>query len=133
MYRLMNRQILAITFLAQLAACEMSSSSKTPEMKEDARNTVLKYLAKNQLPAEVLAPFNSLVTPTPDFSYLYAGGGRCIEFIVYCHGKTCNDWSKYPYDEHGDECPFYRGKIIYFRYSCVATKINASYRRYEAI
>lgn len=101
----MNRLILIVSFLVLLAGCEESSQPKTPEMEIEARNTVLDYLAKNDLPNENLVSFKSAVKTSPDFSYLYTGGGRCIEFIVLCHGQSCKELRKYPYDEHGEQCP----------------------------
>ena len=91
--------------LALLSGCEQEVTIKTPEMEQDAKSTVLAYLAKNQLPPEGLKPFESPVQPPPDFSYLYTGGGRCINFIVLCHGQSCQELRLYPYDEHGDQCP----------------------------
>lgn len=104
-YEEMNRLILIVIFLVFLSGCEESSQLKTPEMENEARNTVLDYLEKNDLPNENLAFYKSAVKPSPDFSYLYTGGGRCIEFIVLCHGQSCNELRKYPYDEHGEQCP----------------------------
>ena len=101
----MNKIIYIIVFLALLSGCEKQEIEKTPEMEQEAKNTVLAYLAKNQLPLEGLKPFNSSVQPSPDFSYLYTGGGRCIEFIINCHGQSCTELRKYPYDEHGEQCP----------------------------
>jgi hypothetical protein len=92
-------------FISILSSCDESANSKTPEMERDAKNTVLEYLAKNQLPVEKLRAHKSLAKPTPDFSFLYTGGGRCIEFIINCNGKSCKKLEKYPYDEHGEQCP----------------------------
>lgn len=101
----MNKIISIIICLTLVSGCENKTSPKTPEMVLEAKNTVLAYLTKNQLPAEELKPFASSAQPSPDFSYLYTGGGRCIEFIINCHGQSCSDLRKYPYDEHGEQCP----------------------------
>jgi hypothetical protein len=103
----MNKIIYIIISLAFLSGCEneIEILLKTAEMESEAKNTVLAYLAKNQLPREGLKPFSSSAQPSPDFSYLYTGGGRCIEFIINCHGQSCTDLRKYPYDEHGEQCP----------------------------
>ena len=101
----MNRLILIVILLVFLSGCEESSRLKTPEMAIEARNTVLDYLAKHDLPNEKLSVYKSSVKPSPDFSYLYTGGGKCIEFIVLCHGQSCNELGKYPYDEHQEQCP----------------------------
>ena len=102
---LMNKIISFIILLTFLVGCENEKQPKTPDMELEAKNTVLAYLAKNQLPIEELKPFFSSAQPSPDFSYLYTGGGRCIEFIINCHGQSCTELSKYPYDEHGELCP----------------------------
>lgn len=104
-YEEMNQLILTVFFLVLLSGCEQSSQPKTPEMEIEARNVVVNYLAKNDLPNENLASFKSTVKHSPGFSYLYTGGGRCIEFIVLCHGQSCKELLKYPYDEHGEQCP----------------------------
>ena len=101
----MNKTLSIIIFLVFLYGCEKQAIPKTPEMELEAKNKILTYLTKNELPHEGLNPFHSSVEPTPDFSYLYTGGGRCIHFIIYCHGHSCNDMSKYPYDRHGEQCP----------------------------
>ena len=105
--RNMHIKYFAFVFLLFLIGCEYQSNSKalTPEMEAEAKNTILQYLVKNKLPVEGLEPFNSKVSNKPDFSYLYTGGGRCIEFIVYCNNQSCNDLHKYPYDEHNEKCP----------------------------
>jgi len=78
----------------------------TPEMKKNARKTVELYLTKYQLPLDGLETFKSKAKPKPDFSFLYTGSNRCIEFIVYCYGGTkCTELRSYPYIEHGEECP----------------------------
>ncbi len=74
-------------------------------MEKNARQTVVNYLEKNKLPNINLVSFKSEASPAPDFAFLYTGGGRCIEFIVYCYEKTCTELKKYPHDSHGDECP----------------------------
>jgi hypothetical protein len=102
---LMNKIIYIVMIFAFLSGCENETLPKPPEMELEAKNTVLAYLAKNKLPVEYLKPFVSSAQPSPDFSYLYTGGGRCIEFIINCHGKICTELRKYPYDEHGEQCP----------------------------
>ena len=102
----MKKIILSIICLVFISSCgEEKRSTKTPAMEKQARETILAYLAKKQLPADGLNEFISSVKPAPDYSYLYTGAGRCIEFIVYCYGDDCTEWHKYPYDEHGDQCP----------------------------
>ena len=101
----MNRFISILFVLSALWGCEEAIQLKTPEMEVDARNTVLEYLAKNNLPSENLVYISSAVKPGTDFSYLYTGGERCIEFIVLCHGQSCKELRKYPYDVHGEQCP----------------------------
>jgi hypothetical protein len=104
-YEEMNRLIFTVILLVWVSGCSESTQPKTQEMEIEARNTVLDYLAKNDLPNENLASFKSAVKPSPDFSYLYTGGGRCIEFIVLCHEQSCKELRNYPYDEHGEQCP----------------------------
>ena len=101
----MNQVLLALIFLVLLSGCKESSQPKTPEMEAEARSVIVEYLAKNNLPNEPLVLFKSSAKPMPDFSYLYTGGGRCIEFIVLCNGQSCKELRKYPYDEHGEQCP----------------------------
>jgi hypothetical protein len=76
-----------------------------PQMEKKAIKTVEAYLNKYNLPLEELKPFQSSASSKPDFSFLYTGGGRCIEFIVYCYGNECTELKSYPYYEHGDKCP----------------------------
>jgi len=99
-------KLLSITFLlAIIFSCGQQDIVKTPEMAKEAKNTVLAYLRKNQLPHEGLKLFDSSAQPKPDFGFLYTGAGRCIEFIIYCAGQSCGEMLKYPYDEHGEQCP----------------------------
>ena len=94
---------LACIFL--LVSCGKQPKELTPEMESQARETIEAYLKNNQLPLGGLKPFISSASPKPDFGFLYKVGGRCIEFVVTCHGGNCTDWAKYPYDEHGEKCP----------------------------
>lgn len=96
--------IVFIVAFVFITACEKKQKVLTPAMEGQARKTIEVYLQQKQLPIEGL---NSLSTTSAkiDFSYLYTGEGRCIKFIVRCHTHHCSDWEKYPYDEHGDECP----------------------------
>ena len=104
-YDEMKRLIIWVILLVWVSGCDEATLHNTLEMETEARNTVLDYLAKNGLPNENLATFKSAVKPSPGFSYLYTGGGRCIEFIVLCHEQSCKELRKYPYDEHGEKCP----------------------------
>ena len=70
-----------------------------------ARNTVNEYLHKNHLEAANLIAYQSKAKPPPDYAYIYRSNEKCIEFIVYCHGNECNQLRKYPYHEHGENCP----------------------------
>jgi len=101
----MIRILSTIFLLTFLCSCEQQQIVKTPEMAAEAKSVVLAYLSKNQLPHEGLEVFNSAVRPKPDFSFLYKGAGRCIEFIINCNGQNCKEMRKYPYDEHGEKCP----------------------------
>jgi hypothetical protein len=101
----MSRLLPIIFLIAFVCSCEQQEIVKTPEMAMEARNTVLDYLTNNQLPHKGLELFKSSAQPTADFSFLYKGAGRCIEFIVNCHGQSCKDLAKYPFDEHGEQCP----------------------------
>ena len=96
---------LVIAIIVGIAGCENEKIPKSNKMEAQARTTVLNYLADNDLPEKGLSSFESSVKPTPDFSYLYTGANRCIEFIVFCNGADCTEWKKYPFDEHGEECP----------------------------
>jgi hypothetical protein len=101
----MFRIILVFLFPVLLSGCEESHFLKTPEMEAEARNTVLKYLANNQMPSEGLSPNILEVKPSSEFDYLYTGGGRCIGFKIICYGQSCKELLKYPYDIHGEKCP----------------------------
>jgi hypothetical protein len=97
-----------VTFLiciVLLVSCDKRSKELTTELEIQTRKTIEAYLKKNQLPIEGLNPYISSASPKPDFGFLYTGGGRCIEFVVTCHGDNCTDWAKYQYDEHGEKCP----------------------------
>ncbi len=95
--------IFAIAYLS--IGCSDHQKVLTPEMERDAKAAVVKYLKNNNLPVENIVAVESMAQTKPDFGYLYTGGGRCIEFIVTCYGHDCTELQKYPYDEHGDECP----------------------------
>ena len=88
-----------------LSGCEAGEKNLTPQMKTNARNAVIEYLNKNNLPIENLSDFKADTKPKSDFAFLYTGGGRCIAFAVECYNSLCSKVSKYPYDEHGDDCP----------------------------
>ena len=95
-------------FLYFLVGCDGGYETpkvRTPEMESQAKSNVINYLAKKNLSHEGLVPFKSSVKPEPGFSYLYTGDGRCIEIIVLCYGKDCNEVRSYPYDRHGEKCP----------------------------
>ncbi|WP_226645353.1 hypothetical protein [Microbulbifer variabilis] len=98
-------KMIFLTCILLLVGCGKQAKELTPEMESQAREAIEIYLKKNQLPLEGLKPFNSSASSKPDFGFLYTGGGRCIEFVVTCHGSSCTDWAKYPYDEHGEKCP----------------------------
>ena len=85
--------------------CSKTEITKTPEMDKQALATVQSYLEKNGMPIEKITAFDSSVKPKPDYSFLYTGGNRCIEFIVICYGEICKELRKYPDDEHSQECP----------------------------
>ncbi len=88
-----------------LVSCKEKPKNFTSEMEQEAKNTILKYLKEHKLPEQTLQTFRSTAQPKPDFSYLYTGGGRCIEFIVNCTNQKCTQLEKYPYDKHGEKCP----------------------------
>ena len=96
---------LVLLIIVGFSGCKNEKIQKNNQMEAKARTTILNYLANNDLPENGLSSFESSVKPTPDYSYLYTGENRCIEFIVYCNGEDCAEWKKYPFDEHGDECP----------------------------
>ena len=98
----------AFLFLVFIAGCDGGYETpkvRTPEMESQAKNSVINYLAKKDLSPEGLVVFKSSVQPEPGFSYLYTGGGRCIEIIVLCYGQNCSEVRSYPYDRHGEKCP----------------------------
>ena len=98
-------RILLVIVSIVVFGCDYGKVDKTPSMEKEAKDTVLSYLEKNNLPQEGLEVFYSLAQPKADYSYLYKGGGRCIEFIIYCSGRDCTELRKYPYYEHGEKCP----------------------------
>jgi outer membrane PBP1 activator LpoA protein len=53
----MNRILTVLLFAGLLSGCEKAAHSKTPDMEAEARNTVMEYLAKNDLP-NVILPTN---------------------------------------------------------------------------
>ena len=115
---LINRVFLAFLYVLAIYTVIINvffSEQKTPSMDTEAYNTVLQYLARNNLPSQELRPYHSSASPQPDYSYLYIGGERCIEFVVYCHGQNCNDLKKYPYDEHGEQCPEISAPVVILR------------------
>ena len=98
------RSVLLLLFLFLLGCA--GEQPLTVEMKKNARKTVESYLTKYKLPLEGLKIIESKAKPKPDFSFLYTGDNRCIEFIVYCYGDIkCTELRSYPYIEHGEECP----------------------------
>jgi len=103
------RLLVFVTFVflcvLTIIACQKESQVLTPVMESQARKTIEVYLQKQQLPLEDLRPLSSMSSQKADFGYLYTGNGRCIEFVVKCYKDNCTDWEKYPYDEHGDQCP----------------------------
>ena len=101
----MLRVIILAFLLISIIGCSENKKVLTPEMELMALQRVVSYLEENNLPNENLLVFKSKASPKPDFAYLYTGGERCIEFIIYCHGNTCNELNKYPYDKHGEKCP----------------------------
>jgi len=101
----MLRVIILAFLLISIIGCSEDKKVLTPEMELMALQRVVSYLEKNNLPNENLMAFKSKASPKPDFAYLYTGDERCIEFIIYCHGNTCNELNKYPYDKHGEKCP----------------------------
>ena len=97
--------LLATLFLVACNGGYETPEVRTPEMAAQAKNSVIAYLARKNLPPEGLATFKSSVKPEPGFSYLYTGSGRCIEIIVLCYGQNCSEVRSYPYDRHGEQCP----------------------------
>ena len=98
----MTRIIFTLFLLLPLIGCD---NKHTPEIEEEAKNTIYRYLAKNQLPQAELLPLPVSHKPNSDFSYLYKSGRHCIAFAVNCYGKNCNDINWYPYNKHHEECP----------------------------
>lgn len=99
-------RVFVLVFLASLFfGCSEDKKVLTPEMELMAQQKVINYLERNDLPIENLITFKSKASPKPDFAFLYTGGDRCIEFIVYCNGHSCNELNKYPFDKHGEKCP----------------------------
>lgn len=91
-----------------LAGCDGGYETpkvRAAKMAVQAESSVISYLARKDLPPEGLVTFNSSMQPEPGFSYLYTGGGRCIEIIVLCYGQNCSEVRSYPYDRHGEQCP----------------------------
>jgi len=74
-------------------------------MKEMATNTVIDHLKVNDLPYDNLTLSESKNRDIADYAVIYTGGGRCIEFIVKCYGRSCKELKWYPYDKHGEKCP----------------------------
>lgn len=101
----MNKIVFFMMCISLLSACERREVKKTPEMELQAREAIQAYLSMSELPLTELKPIKSSAQPSPDFSYIYINGNRCIEFIVNCHGENCSELQKYPYHEHGEECP----------------------------
>ncbi|WP_444911668.1 hypothetical protein [Microbulbifer sp. PAAF003] len=94
--------IVAILFVVSMPSLALAQSS---DIEDQARKIVEEYLVKNEMPVEQLQSYNSKTSPKPDYTFLYKGGGRCIEFIINCWGNRCGQLGKYPYDEHGEKCP----------------------------
>ena len=102
-WMIQNRILLLLLFL--ISGCSDEPQELTPEMQKQATETVLEYLKRNNLPNENLEFSISKNRDIADFSYMYRGGGRCINFIVKCYGSNCKELQKYPYDRHGEKCP----------------------------
>jgi len=98
-------RIILTAVILFVLGCTDAPRELTPQMKEMATKTVVDYLKRNNLPNENLVASVSQNRNIADFSFLYTGAGRCINFIVKCYGNSCNDLQKYPYDEHGEKCP----------------------------
>ena len=101
----MNQNSILLLLLFLFFGCSHESQELTPEMQEQATKTVLAYLERNNLPNENLKITISENRDIADFSYMYRGGGRCINFIVKCYGFNCKELQLYPYDRHGEKCP----------------------------
>ena len=101
----MIRNSILLLLLFLIFRCSNEPQELTLEMQEQATETVLAYLERNNLPnenLEITIPKNRDIA---DYSYIYRGGGRCINFIVKCYGHTCKELQWYPYDRHGEKCP----------------------------
>ena len=101
----MNRVIMLFSLVLFAVGCSDETKVRTADNERLARLTIANYLVRNKLPDDDLAIVGTGKKPIADFVFLYQGGGRCIEFLVNCHGSQCSDLQKYPYDEHGDKCP----------------------------
>ena len=102
---IMNRVVLLLSSIFLIFGCSNEPQELTPEMRELATATVVKYLNGHNLPNENLEVSISQNRDIADFSFMYKGGGRCINFIVKCYGSTCTELQSYPYDRHGEKCP----------------------------
>ena len=101
----MKRLFLIYSCFIFLVACQQKPKILTLKMEQEANSIVLNYLEKHNLPEQTLQSFKSRALPKPDFSYIYTGGGRCIEFIINCTNGKCSKLESYPYDVHGEKCP----------------------------
>ncbi|PKF58049.1 hypothetical protein CW748_04410 [Alteromonadales bacterium alter-6D02] len=101
----MFRVIFSFVIIILIFGCSDSTQQLTPKMEKMATQTVIKYLERNDLPNENLVVSISKNRAIADFSFMYTGSGRCINFIVKCYGNDCTSLQKYPYDEHGEKCP----------------------------
>lgn len=101
----MSRVGFLLSSIFLIFGCSNEPQELTPEMRDQATATVVKYLNGHNLPNENLEVSISLNRDIADFSFMYKGGGRCINFIVKCYGSTCIELQSYPYDRHGEKCP----------------------------
>lgn len=85
--------------------CSKKPQALTPDMQRQATETVLTYLERNNLPNENLEVAISDNRDIADFTFIYTGGERCINFIVKCYAHRCTELQSYPFDRHGEACP----------------------------
>ncbi len=96
----------ALCFLLVLCVgCSKAPQTLTPEMQKQATETVLAYLERNNLPSDNLEVAISENRDIADFSFMYTGAERCINFLVKCYAQSCKELQSYPYDRHGEACP----------------------------
>jgi len=99
-------RLISIILLLYLSLAYWSNPMEpSPEMSKMATDTVKNYLKQHELPYERVTMSIPKDTSISDFELLYTDGGRCIHFIVKCHGRSCTELQWYPFDRHGEKCP----------------------------